>query len=247
MAKTGMPDGDAARDFFLTKLPDLVEKHTAAPLDAGPAWKVARVFAGHNFEHFDYPLVYCWGQRNGINVHAVLQAAGFIGTVDTLKLCRLIDWGPADPPRDEINRVSHGLGACFAHPTCTGAPMVVKHRAKADALANCSVLGIVALVRYILEHLEHVVVSLGQSTVRVRTLKFVYEKKSPPQQLAVRIAATIDIIAERAQAGSCWDMLADWGRPRRRTARRGNSATRRRRRLARRRSPSARAALATCG
>jgi hypothetical protein len=37
MAKTGMPDGDAARDFFLTKLPDLVEKHTAAPLDAGPA------------------------------------------------------------------------------------------------------------------------------------------------------------------------------------------------------------------
>jgi hypothetical protein len=84
-------------------------------------------------------------------------------------------------------------------------------RAKADALANCSVLGIVALVRYILEHLEHVVVSLGQSTVRVRTLKFVYEKKSPPQQLAVRIAATIDIIAERAQAGSCWDMPADWG------------------------------------
>ena len=69
MAKTGMPDGDAARDFFLTKLPDLVEKHTAAPLDTGPAWKVARVFAGHNFEHFDYPLVYCWGQRNGINVH----------------------------------------------------------------------------------------------------------------------------------------------------------------------------------
>jgi hypothetical protein len=26
--------------------------------------------------------------------------------------------------------------------------------------------------------------------VRVRTLKFVYEKKSPPQQLAVRIAAS---------------------------------------------------------
>ena len=47
--------------------------------------------------------------------------------------------------------------------------------------------------------------------MRVRTLKFVYEKKSPPQQLAVRIAATIDIIAERAQAGSCWDMPADWG------------------------------------
>ena len=210
LAQTGMPDQQAAEDFFLHKLPQLVRQRWPEPAGGQP--KVARVWVGHNIEHYDYPLIYCWGQRHGIDVHTELLKAGFIGTIDTLKLCRLLDW-PGGPPRDEIDRVSYGLGACFAHEACAGRRMGAKHRSKPDAEANCVLVEAKSrlLLDYILQNRNHVVILLAQSTVRARTLKYVYDNKKPAQLLEVRITAAIEAIAARAAPGSDWDLPADWG------------------------------------
>ena len=135
---------------------------------------------------------------------------------NTLKLCWLLEW-LGGPPRDEIDlgidRVSYGLGACFAHEACAGRRMDAKHCSRPDAEATCVLVEAESrlLLNYILDNRDHVIILLAQSTVRARTLKHVYDNKKPAQVLEVRITATIEAITARAAPGSEWDLPADWG------------------------------------